>query len=64
MKSTKQILDEVKRLQDIPKDEMVKWYSDMKDILVHNYNHFMKLGSERNEQFKKLFDEIEEVCTK
>tara|TARA_R100000005_G_scaffold95522_1_gene77306 strand:- start:1619 stop:3022 length:1404 start_codon:yes stop_codon:yes gene_type:complete len=58
------ILDEIKRLQNISKKEMIKWYSDMKDILLHNYNHFMKLGSKRNEQFKKLFDEIEEICTK
>ena len=58
------ILDEIVRLQNIPEEEMVKWYSDMKEILIHNYNHFMKLGSERNKQFNNLFKEIEEKCTK
>ncbi len=62
-KRYKAIVNEVLRLEKMTTNEWKKWYSDMKEILIHNKNHFMDLGKSRDEQFKKLFENIEK-CIK
>ena len=54
------ILDEIVRLQNIPEEEMVKWYSDMKEILIHNYNHFMNNNhlQKSGDKFLKAYNRV------
>ena len=35
------IIEEVKRLCNMKKTDMDEWYSEMKDILIHNQNHLL-----------------------
>ena len=35
------IVDEIKRLCNIPRKEMNEWYYEMKDILIHNQKHLL-----------------------
>ena len=32
---------EIKRLCNIPREEMNEWYYEMKDILIHNQKHLL-----------------------
>ena len=40
------------------KQEVHDWYWSMEDILVHNFNLFKDYGSNRYEQYVKMFKEL------
>ena len=52
------ILDEVKRLCSMSKEEIHKWYYEMEDILIHNQNHF---ANYKMQDHKNIWNEISEV---
>jgi hypothetical protein len=48
------IYDEIKRLCSMSIDDMDKWFWDMEDILVHNYNRLTEYGYEHYDEFIEL----------
>ena len=48
------IYDEIKRLCSMSIDDMDKWFWDMEDILVHNYNRLTEYGYEHYDDFIEL----------
>jgi len=51
------IYDEIKRLCSMSIDEMDKWFWDMEDILIHNYNRLTEYGYEHYDEFISLLKE-------
>ena len=49
------ILDEIKRLCSMTKEEIHKWYYEMKDILLYNQEHF---ASYKKQDGKNIWNEI------
>ena len=52
------ILDEVKRLCNMTKKEIHKWYYEMEDILIYNQDHF---ANYKLQDHKKVWNEITEI---
>jgi len=50
----KLIFKEIKRLCSMSIDDMHKWYWDMNEILVHNYNYLEKFSNKHYDEFIKL----------
>ena len=51
------VYDEIKRLCSMSIDEMDKWFWDMEDILIHNYNRLTEYGYEHYDEFISLLKE-------
>ena len=49
---------EIIKLSKMSKQEVHDWYWSMEDILVHNFNLFKDYGSNRYEQYVKMFKEL------
>ena len=52
------ILDEVKRLCNMTKKEIHKWYYEMEDILIYNQDHF---ANYKMQDHKNVWNEISDV---
>ncbi len=52
------ILDEIKRLCSMTKEEIHKWYYEMKDILLYNQEHFV---SYKKQDGKNIWNEIMKI---
>jgi hypothetical protein len=52
------ILDEVKRLCNMTKKEIHKWYYEMEDILIYNQDHF---ANYKLQDHKNVWNEISEI---
>ncbi len=51
------VLAEIDKLCSMDREEIDKWYWEMKDILLYNFNHFSKFC---NNQMKLIMDEVEQ----
>jgi hypothetical protein len=51
------VLNEVDKLCSMEREEIDKWYWEMKDTLIHNFNHFSKFC---NGQIKIVLDEVKQ----
>jgi len=51
------IYDEIKRLCSMSIEDMDKWFWDMEDILIHNYNRLTEYGYEHYDEFIALLKE-------
>ena len=49
---------EIIKFSKMSKQEVHDWYWSMEDILVHNFNLFKDYGSNRYEQYVKMFKEL------
>jgi hypothetical protein len=52
------ILDEVKRLCSMSKEEIHKWYYEMEDILIYNQDHF---ANYKKQDHVNIWNEISEI---
>jgi len=52
------ILDEIKRLCSMSKEEIHKWYYEMEDILIYNQDHF---ANYKMQDHKNVWNEISDV---
>ena len=51
------IYDEIKRLCSMSIEDMDKWFWDMEDILIHNYNRLTEYGYEHYDEFIAILKE-------
>ena len=51
----KLIYSEIKRLNNMTIEELDKWYWEMEEILVYNYNHFFDFVNNEYFKLQKLF---------
>ena len=52
------ILDEIKRLCSMTKEEIHKWYYEMEDILIYNQDHF---ANYKKQDHVNIWNEISEI---
>jgi len=51
-------LKEVEKLCRLDINDLHKWYWEMEDILVHNFNHFVKLNDQGPKKFRDFMENV------